>query len=395
MSSPIPSFAAPRQVATRPVRSPLTTPGGTPQLRWPTILKIAATALLAWAAYELWSLVLACLFALLLAIAVYPLIGWAQRRGLSHGLAVVLFGAAFLALALASLLFVVPPLAEQVQGLLSDLPSFSHRVVSRVRPSSPFLAGVLGQVFELPTSPQVGTWLRKPLVWGQAAVELVASGTFIFVLTLYLLYHGKRTYAWLLAYVPRRHRSKMAETIPEVSVVVLAYTRGQILTTLLFAAFAFTVLSAFGVPASLPLALLAGLCDVIPVVGIVIATAPAVLLALTVSQLAAGAVLVLYVLYSAFESFVLVPRLYGRHLRLSPLVVLLALAIGGRLQGIVGALLVLPFVAAYPIIERIWLSDYLGEHVIDDHSALEQSAGDEDSSAAVEAVLQGIPPAEA
>nr|MDP9122638.1 AI-2E family transporter [Acidobacteriota bacterium] len=353
--------AAPIEAATEP----------RPQLRWSTILKILLALLILWAAYQLWSLVLAFVFSLLLAIAATPLIAWAERRGLSNGVAVILFGAVSLSIALLCILFVAPPLAEQIQTLLRDLPAFSRRVVGRVRPSSPFLAGVLGQVFELPTSPEFATWLKKPLVWGQAAVELGAAGVFTFMLTLYLLFHGKRSYVWLLAYVPRSHRRKMADTIPEVSDVVLAYTRGQILTTLFFSCFAFMVLTAFHVPAALPLAILAGFCDVIPIVGIVIATTPAVILALTVSQVAAGAVLVLYILYAGFEAYILVPRLYGRHLRLSPLVVLLALAIGGRLQGIAGALLILPFVAAYPIVERIWLPDYLGEHVIDDHSALE------------------------
>ncbi len=365
-----------------------------PQLRWATIFRILIAAALLWAAHELWTLLLICVFALLLAITAEPLVDWAERRGMSRGLAVVLLGASAVALVALALLFVAPPLAEQIQSLSRNLSAFSHRVVARVRPASPFLAGVLEEVFQLPRSPQVATWLQKPLVWGEVAVEALAGGVFGFTLTLYLLYHGKRTYAWLLAYMPRRHRAKMAETIPEVSDVVLAYMRAQIVTTLLFTGFAFLVLTVFHVPAVIPLALLAGICDVIPLVGIVIATTPAVLLALTVSHVAAGAVLLLYLLYATFEGYVLVPRLYGRHLRLSPLVVLIALAIGGRLQGIAGALLILPLVAAYPIVERIWLSDYLGEHVLDDHSALEQAVSEVEATAVVEAVLQGVPPEE-
>jgi predicted PurR-regulated permease PerM len=363
------------------------------QLQWSTVFRVLLTALLCWVVYELWALVLTCLVSLLLAIAAAPLVAWGERRGMSRGMAVFVVGAATLAVAVLAILFVAPPLAEQIQGLMRNLSLFSHRAVAKVRPASPFLAGVLEEVFQLPTSPQVATWLRKPLVWGQAAVEGAAVGAFAFMLAIYLLLHGKRTYAWLLAYVPRRLRGKMAETVPEVSEVVLAYTRGQILTTALFITYAFAALTALGVPAALPLALLAGLCDVIPIVGIMLATAPAVLLALTVSHVVAGAVLALYLLYAAFESYVLVPRLYGHHLRLSPLTVLLALAIGGRLQGIAGALLILPLVAAYPIVERIWLSGYVGDEVFHDHSALEQ-ASETEAMAVVEAVLQGVPQAE-
>ena len=82
------------------------------------------------------------------------------------------------------------------------------------------------------------------------------------------------------------------------------------------------------------------------------------------------------------------PRIYGRRLQLSTLAVLLALVVGGTLQGIVGAILILPLVAAYPIIERIWLHDYLSSEVIHDHSALEHAA-ESGSDQAVDAVLRG------
>jgi hypothetical protein len=62
--------------------------------------------------------------------------------------------------------------------------------------------------------------------------------------------------------------------------------------------------------------------------------------------------------------------------------------VGGTLQGILGAILVLPLVAAYPIIERIWLHDYLSDEVIRDHAALERAA-ESGSDEAVEAVLRG------
>jgi hypothetical protein len=99
-------------------------------------------------------------------------------------------------------------------------------------------------------------------------------------------------------------------------------------------------------------------------------------------------VLFLYIVYHVVEAYVPVPRIHGRRLQLSTLAVLLALIVGGTLQGIVGAFLILPLVAAYPIIERIWLHDYLSSEVIHDHSALERAAVS-GSDQAVDAVLKG------
>jgi len=220
------------------------------------------------------------------------------------------------------------------------------------------------------------------------AVVTVTVTVFIVVLTLYLLADGKRTYAWLLAYVPRHHRKKMAATIPEVSEVVIAYVQGQLLTSFLYGAFALVVLTIFHVPAAVPLAFLAAICDVIPIIGVIVSTLPAVLLALTVSPAAAVSVLLLYLAYHALENYVIVPKVYGRRLRLSTLAVLVAIVLGGSLYGILGAVLVLPLVAAYPIIERIWLHEYLSDEVIKDHKALERAA-EAGSDHAVEKVLRG------
>jgi predicted PurR-regulated permease PerM len=149
-----------------------------------------------------------------------------------------------------------------------------------------------------------------------------------------------------------------------------------------------TALVAFRVPAALPLALLAGVADAIPIVGVVISTVPAVLMALTVSPVAAGGVLLVYVVYHVVETYVIVPRIYGRRLQLSTLAVLLALVVGGTLEGILGAILILPLVAAYPIIERLWLHEYLSDEVIRDHAALER-AEESGSDTAVQTILRG------
>ena len=103
---------------------------------------------------------------------------------------------------------------------------------------------------------------------------------------------------------------------------------------------------------------------------------------------AAVSVLVLYLLYHLLENSVIIPRVYGRRLRLSTLAVLIALVVGGHLYGILGAILVLPLVAAYPIVERIWLHEYLSDEVIRDHTALEAAAAT-GSDRAVEKVLRG------
>ena len=99
-------------------------------------------------------------------------------------------------------------------------------------------------------------------------------------------------------------------------------------------------------------------------------------------------VAVAYLAYHLLETYFLLPRIYGNKLKISTLSVLLALLVGGRLQGIIGAVLVLPLVAAYPIIERHWLAGFLRTRVLTDHKALAKAA-ETGSDVAIDAVLLG------
>jgi predicted PurR-regulated permease PerM len=355
---------------------------------WATLGKILVAALAAWIFLKLWLPFLVFLVAVLIAVTLHPVVAWLERRNLSHGMSVVLVGLVMLAVILFFVVFVLPPLAGQILRLVEDFPQYRTRVESHIPADQPFLHEIVTEVFDLPSSPAVKAWGRQPLLLGKIAVGVVALTFFLYVLSIYLLLDGKRVYAWLLAYVPRRYRARMARTVPEVSDVMFAYVGAQILTSVLCTLVTFTALTGFHVPAALPLAILAGVADAIPIVGVVISTIPALLMALTVSPVAAGGILLVYVLYHLLETYVIVPRIYGRRLQLSTLVVLIALVVGGTLQGILGAILILPLIAAYPIIERIWLHEYLSDEVIRDHAALERAA-ESGSDEAVKAVLRG------
>jgi len=98
------------------------------------------------------------------------------------------------------------------------------------------------------------------------------------------------------------------------------------------------VLTILDVPAALLLALLAGVCDFVPVLGFIVSAVPAVLLALTVSTTTAVIVAAAYGGYHIAENYFIGPKVYGGQLRLSNLAVLLAFAIGAELFGIIGGL---------------------------------------------------------
>src|SRR5262249_35606278 len=155
---------------------------------------------------------------------------------------------------------VIPPLAAQISLLAQNYRSYRAGVDRQLSPDYPFLKQVVLQILDLPSSPEVAASLKRPLAWGRVAVVGITRIVLGIVVVTHLLIDGKKAYAELLAYVPRRRRAKMAETIPEVSEVVIAYVQSQVLTSALYAVYAFIALTLLKVPAALPLSLLAAVC---------------------------------------------------------------------------------------------------------------------------------------
>jgi predicted PurR-regulated permease PerM len=352
-----------------------------------TILKLLFTALLVWAGLKIWPELMLLFLSVILAIAFEPVVDWLDRHGLSRGLSVAICALIVLGALTAFAVLVLPQTLAQLQEVIRKLPELQQQIHQELTPKDPKLRKWLDASFDMPSGTEASFKLGNVLDVGQATLTGVMTTAVVFVVTLYLVIDGLRVYAWFLAYVPRKHRAKMAETAHEVCVVIRAYVRGQFVTCALFSLFTLIVLSVFRVPAAIPLALFAGLCDVIPMVGIVIAVAPAAILAIATSKLAALVITAAYLLYHMFENYVIAPRVYGSRLRLSTLTVLLALIVGGQLFGLMGAILILPVVAAYPTIERIWLADYFGKQVIADHGALSRAVDSGDSDA-VKSVLR-------
>lgn len=126
--------------------------------------------------------------------------------------------------------------------------------------------------------------------------------------------------------------------------------RGQLITSVALGLFTFALLIACGVPNALPLAIFAALMDVFPFVGSLLAAIPVVLTALGSGQATGIVVFCCMFAYQLFENKILVPKVYGSALRLSPAVVVLALLAGGTLLGMIGALLALPIAAGLQMI---------------------------------------------
>jgi predicted PurR-regulated permease PerM len=305
---------------------------------------IIATIAAIWLAYKLWIVALILVMALILAGTFNPLVEWMERRGLGRTTALVVL---FIALALttSALVFLtVPPLIDQLTEMIKDAPATRTRLIALLSERS--ITIPLAHVVQGTGVAQMSANVER-YVLGSAsqALRVVGYAATTVVLAFYLLADGKRAQGVAYAFVPRTYHMRLARILQNMETIVGGYMRGQIVTCAAIGVFTFVLLVACGVPNALALSLFAALVDVIPFVGGFLVIAPAVLSALPRGLPIAGIVLVAFSLYMEFESRVLVPRIYGKALRLSSTAVILALVAGGILMGIVGALLALPIAA--------------------------------------------------
>jgi predicted PurR-regulated permease PerM len=222
-----------------------------------------------------------------------------------------------------------------------------------------FRASLADQLAQFHVSAPLATWLRNvrydglgnsfgSLAFGYSLriFEVAAYGLSAIFLALYIMIDGDRLRGGLFAVIPRSQHMRLSRVMLNLETIVGAYIRGQAITCLLIGAFTFILLTACGVENAMALAVFAGVADVLPYVGAILSVVPAVLAALGHSTTAAIIVLLMMLAYEEFESRVLIPRIYGRALRLPSSVVLFALMVGGTLMGLLGALLALPVAAA-------------------------------------------------
>jgi predicted PurR-regulated permease PerM len=335
------------------------------------IVKVLAAVVLVWLWLKLWPLLIVLVMAAVLAIAFEPLVARLESYRIPRGLAA--FGCVMLFTALVVAFFWVAG-----SSLISESHTLGGRlteVAQRVMDQLPgWLRSSLSKEGITPDASSLGSYA---LAGGSMLATAVLAFALAMILTIYLIVEGPETYAWLVAYAPPRHRPRVHLTAREARKAIFGYAVGNAATSLFAGVVVLVALELLHVPAAFLLAVLAGVFDFVPVLGFFCAAIPALLLALTRSTTVALVVALVYVAEHVVENYYVGPRVYGDRLRLSNLAVIIALAVGAEIGGVIGAVLALPFAALYPVIENVWLGEYLGRATTEAHRRIEHHADEE------------------
>lgn len=316
------------------------------------IVKILAVVLALYTLVKIADVIVLLFVVLVVAAAVAPIVDkWSQKmpRSIAALLIFILVVAAFVAV----FVLLIPPVMEQVRQLSVNLPIYFSR-------SSADQGGLSASILdrlksELPAQLQAISQKVPTLV-----INFFGGFYQVFVaafLTFYFILEEKSIKKFFISFVPVDKKDKVKDVFSKIGDKMGDWLRGQLLLMLTIGIIDTIILYFLGVPYFLALGLWAGLTEIIPYLGPVLGAVPAVFLALSLgSPVTALLVVIFYTAVQQLEANFLVPKIMQRAVGLSPVAVILALTVGGKLFGISGVILAVPAAAAIAVIWQDWPS---------------------------------------
>jgi predicted PurR-regulated permease PerM len=300
--------------------------------------------------------------AIFLALALNPAVDALQRRGVRRrgtAVSIVFLGTIVGIVAIAAT--VVPTIVAQVNDFVDAVPGYVADLTEGK-----------GRLGFLEREYQITERVREALEEGGATKVLGLSDTALAVtkgvitavvatltiafLTLFMLLEGPAWMERLYGLLPEEKQPRWRAIGRDIYRTIGGYVTGNLAISLIAGIVSTAVLLALGVPYAVALGLVVAILDLVPLAGATIAAILVTTVAFLDSTTSGIVVLIFFIIYQQLENHVLQPVVYGRTVQLSPLAVLIAVLIGAKLAGVVGALAAIPVAGAIQVILVDWLS---------------------------------------
>jgi len=276
-----------------------------------------------------------------------PLVGYLHKKGIPRLLAVFLPYLAALALVVVFAFALAPKLLSEFQNLFQNIPDVLDKVSLFFGIQAHSSRGLSDLFSLLHINPSNILGLTSAI--GQAVLTAIA----VLAISIYMLLSRNYLHNIIAGLFPVSSRQKARDAISRVDLSLGGWLRGQMILSAIIGVVVWIFLSLAGVEFSAVLGLLAGLLEIIPYAGPVLAAVPAIIIALNVSLAKAAVVAIGYIVIQQLENHLLVPNVMKRSVGLHPLAVIAVVITGAELAGILGALIAVPLAT---FIKSIYLS---------------------------------------
>jgi predicted PurR-regulated permease PerM len=319
-----------------------------------------------WLLYRFRVVVFLTFIAMVIGTTIRPAVDWFYRRGISRSAGIIIIYVLVAGFLIGFLALIVPLIIDQVTLLAQNLPSYQLAFRKALIESNNLLLRNIGLRFPVEfnflrnsnlTSEEVVDQVSQTLYYANQGVRGMLSILAVFLLAYYWTQESNFVIKDLLRLVPRARRKTIREFIRAVEAKIGGYVRGQGTLALIVGLAAFVSYGLIGLPYTLVLAIIAGIMEMVPIIGPGLGAIPALLVALTVDPGKAVWVVVATAVIQMAESIWLVPRIMNNSMGVNPIIILLSLITFSSIFGLPGALLAIPLAAIIQLIfERIVFS---------------------------------------
>lgn len=316
-----------------------------------TILKIIGIILGIWFLYAIREVVVIFFIVLVVVAAFGPLVD-RMARFIPRVLALIILTLVFLGILTAIGFLIVPPVIEQLQQLAINAPLYIERL-------GPLYNSVQIYVLKyqetlLNFTPNFGTLTGGIYSTTIGFISGLVAVVTILVLSFYMLLEQESLKNFLHQIVPLEHKENFFAVIRKIGNKMGSWLRGQFLLMLIIGILDGIAVTVLGVPYALTLAVWGGLTEVIPYVGPWLGLVPALIIAFTISPVKGLLVFLAYIVIQQLEAQFLAPKIMGKAVGLSPVIIILSLLAGAKLMGILGVIIAVPVAAALFVIIQEW-----------------------------------------
>ncbi|AHJ28292.1 AI-2E family transporter [Nodularia spumigena CS-584] len=320
--------------------------------------------------WQLRSLILTLMIAVVIAAAIAPLVNAAEKLHLPRWLGVIVVYLSLIFGLIGAGLIIGPSVSEQIQRLASKLPIYLDNLLIAAE-NFAFRLGItqIESVEEFFDIQSLTNWLfrsSQQLVvrsfgFTRGFIGGVVNLILALVMSGYMVAGSKNLIKGLVSLFPQPWDERLADQVIPISRRMGGYIQGRVLVSAILGVVITLGLRILGLSEfALALGVIAGFTNLIPFVGPVLGAVPALIVAIPQSGLTFLWVLLLFVLIQNLETYVLDPLLVGSSVRVRPLYQLLAVLGGTQVLGIIGAVIVPPWVAGVGVlVENLYLQPKL------------------------------------
>lgn len=291
-----------------------------------------------------------------------PVVNFLEKKGLNRTFAIVLLFIVVVALIIWGIVVIIPQIREQLGAMIQSLPGYFDTISEKVnsvfkdpafKPFQEHLDSSLQKLLESLT--ETAQNISRVTLQGLGSVVSTLATVIIALITapiilFFLLKDGDKFASYILKFLPTKTRKPTLKVLTEMNSQLASYIRGQLTVAFAVALMFILGFSIVGLNYAITLGILAGFLNLIPYLGSFLAMVPVIFIAIVTGPIMLVKVIIVFIIEQTIEGRIVSPLVLGNQLEIHPVTIMFVLLTAGKIFGITGVILGIPFYAVAKVI---------------------------------------------